>query len=87
VFVSAVDAELSGAAAELRSRYYHRDTRPVSLADCCAAAHALDRGSRLATSDAHLLEVMISEGGDVIALPNSFGERHVIEDSRSGGER
>jgi predicted nucleic acid-binding protein len=76
VFVSAVDAELAGAAADLRSRYYHRDNRPVSLADCCAAAHALDRGSRLATSDAHLIEVMIHEGGQVIVLPNSFGKRH-----------
>jgi hypothetical protein len=56
----------------------------VSLADCCAAAHALDRGSRLATSDAHLIEVMISEGGDVISLPNSFGKRHVIVESQQG---
>ncbi len=75
IFLSAVDAELAGAAADLRSRYYHRDDRPVSLADCCAAAHALDRGSRLATSDAHLVKLMMDEGGAVISLPNSFGIR------------
>lgn len=73
--IAAVDEELAGAAAELRSRHCHRDNRPVSLADCCAAAHALERGSRLATSDVHLMAVMTSEGGDVISLPNSFGIR------------
>lgn len=77
LFVAAVDHELAGAAAELRSRYYHRDDRPVSLADCCAAAHALDRGSMLATSDAHLIEMIVHEGGEVISLPNSFGFRYV----------
>jgi bifunctional DNA-binding transcriptional regulator/antitoxin component of YhaV-PrlF toxin-antitoxin module len=31
--------------------------------------------------------LMIGEGGEVIALPNSFGRRHVIVDSRPGNER
>jgi predicted nucleic acid-binding protein len=72
VHITAVDEELVALAAQLRRTYYHREHRPVSLADCCAAAHALDSGSRLASSDRALLEVVRDEGGDWIALPNSF---------------
>jgi predicted nucleic acid-binding protein len=75
LFVSSLDAELAAAAANLRRRHYHRTTRRVSLADCCAAAHALDRESQLATSDSDLLQLVLDEGGEVISLPNSFGVR------------
>lgn len=78
LFVSSVDSELAAAAADLRRRHYHRKTRPVSLADCCAAVHALHRESQLATSDADLLQLVHEEGGRALALPNSFGERYVI---------
>ena len=76
ILVAAVDEDLAAAAADLRSRHYHRVTRAVSLADCCAAAHALDRGARLATSDAALVQLMQDEGGEVISLPNSAGIRY-----------
>jgi predicted nucleic acid-binding protein len=81
LFVASLDAELAAAAAHLRSRHYHRTTRRVSLADCCAAAHALDRESQLATSDADLLRLVHDEGGRVLALPNSSGQRYVIAES------
>jgi predicted nucleic acid-binding protein len=84
LFVSSVDSDLAAASAELRRRNYHRKSRPVSLADCCAAAHALDRGSQLATSDADLLQLVHDEGGRALALPNSFGQRYVIVESRPG---
>ncbi len=84
LLVSSVDGELAAAAADLRRRHYHRRTRPVSLADCCAAAHALDRESQLATSDADLLQLVHDEGGRSLALPNSAGQRYVIVESRPG---
>jgi PIN domain nuclease of toxin-antitoxin system len=73
IHFSAVDTELAIEAAELRASYYHRTRRSVSLADCTAAALALDRGVRLATSDPALLALMIDEGGSIEALPASDG--------------
>lgn len=85
VFISSVDSELAAAAADLRRRHYHRRIRPVSLADCCAAAHALDCEAQLATSDAGLLQLVHDEGGRALALPNSSGKRYVIVESQQGG--
>ncbi len=59
----------------LRGRHYKRDECPVSLADCVGAAHALDLGVPLGTSDGPLAYVVRSEGGQVIALPDSAGRR------------
>ena len=73
IFVSSVDAELVAEAAQLRAGHYHRERCPVSLADCIAAAHALDRDSQLATSDAALIAVMRAEQGRFLALANSVG--------------
>jgi PIN domain nuclease of toxin-antitoxin system len=73
IHFSAVDTELAVEAAELRAAHYHRTRRSVSLADCTAAALALDRGARLATSDPALLALMIDEGGMIEALPASDG--------------
>jgi PIN domain nuclease of toxin-antitoxin system len=84
LFVSSVDSDLAAAAADLRWRHYHRKTRPVSLADCCAAAHALDRESQLATSDSDLLQLVHDQGGRALALPNSFGKRYVIVETARG---
>jgi PIN domain nuclease of toxin-antitoxin system len=61
-------------AAELRGRYYHRDDRPLSLADCFLLAHAGEDGA-VATSDAPVAEVARSEGIAVVALPDSSGQR------------
>ncbi|HAP77168.1 MAG TPA: hypothetical protein DCR14_13920 [Acidimicrobiaceae bacterium] len=71
--VSAVDELVAFDAAALRAAHYHRTRRAVSLADCCAAALALDRDAALATSDPALLSLVHDEGGRVIALPGSDG--------------
>jgi PIN domain nuclease of toxin-antitoxin system len=73
IHFSAVDTELAIEAAELRAAHYHRTRRSVSLADCTAAALALGRGARLATSDPALLALMVDEGGMIEALPASDG--------------
>jgi predicted nucleic acid-binding protein len=61
-------------AATLRAEHYHRTMRAVSVADCCAAAIALDRDAVLATSDPALLAMIHDEGGRWMALPDSTGE-------------
>ena len=73
IHFSALDAELAVAAAELRAIHYHRTTCPVSIADCTAAALALDRGACLVTSDPALLRVVLDEAGQVQALAGSDG--------------
>lgn len=62
-------------AGKLRARHYHRERRPVSLADCLAAATALARKEPLATADPSLAALVREEGGTVIALPDSAGHR------------
>ncbi len=71
--VSDLDPDVAASAGMLRAHHYHRQTRAASLADCCAAAHALDRGARLATADPALIEMMVAEGGSVEILPRSNG--------------
>lgn len=61
------------AAGRLRATHYDRRSRPVSMADCFAAATALAAGDRLATSDPHLIDVLRAEGGEVVALPDCRG--------------
>jgi predicted nucleic acid-binding protein len=61
-------------AADLRSRYYDRKARAVSLADCYLLAAALERdGTSVATSDPSLADVARSERLAVTALPDSRG--------------
>lgn len=71
IHVTRLDEGCALEAASLRLRHYHRVRRPVSLADCCAAALALDRGAALVTSDGPLLDLMIEEQGDVLPVPAS----------------
>ena len=61
-------------AGRLRARYYHRQRMPVSLADCMAAATALDRRKPLATSDPPLAQLVRAESGNVHGLPDSSGK-------------
>lgn len=61
-------------AGRLRARYYHRQRMPVSLADCMAAATALDRRKPLATSDPPLAQLIRAESGNVHGLPDSSGK-------------
>lgn len=71
--VSGVDASMAFDVAALRAGHYHRDLRSVSIADCCAAALALDRDVPLVTSDPALLALVHEEGGRYVALPDSSG--------------
>lgn len=82
IHLTRLDEEFALEAASLRLRHYHRVQRPLSLADCCAAALALDRGAALATSDGPLLDAMIDEQGDVIPLPASDGSIWTRQASR-----
>lgn len=63
-----LDGALAQAAAELRSKHYHRATRPISLADAVLLASALKRGFRIATADPDVLAVAAEEGIETIAL-------------------
>ncbi len=58
-----------------RARHYHRTERAVSLADCVAGLCAVTMGLPLATSDRHCADMVREEGGKIVALPDSKGER------------
>ena len=73
VHVSSVDEPTAFEAARLRAAHYHRTRRAVSIADCCAAALALDRDAPLVTSDPALLGLIADENGRYLALPDSTG--------------
>jgi uncharacterized protein with PIN domain len=62
-------------AADLRGRHYHRRSSPLSLADCFLLSAALDSADVIATADPPLAVAARSEGLDVIALPDSSGDR------------
>lgn len=68
-----VTVDIGMSAGRLRARHYHRTARSVSLADCIAAATALDLKEPLATSDPALAAVMRAEGGQVRGLADSSG--------------
>jgi PIN domain nuclease of toxin-antitoxin system len=69
-----LDVDVAVRAGLLRARHYHRKSRPVSLADCVAAATAHLAGRPLATADPHLLDMCRDEGIAVIPLPDSNGQ-------------
>ena len=73
VHVTAVDGPTTFEAARLRAAHYHRTRRAVSIADCCAAALALDRDAPLVTSNSALLGLIADENGRSLALPDSDG--------------
>jgi PIN domain nuclease of toxin-antitoxin system len=65
--------EIAIRAGLLRARHYDPKTCSVSMADCIAAATALDSTSALATSDPHLAQLMGAEDGLVHRLPDGRG--------------
>lgn len=71
--ISDVDTAVAFDAAALRATHYRRRTRALSMADCCAAALALDRDVPLVTSDPALLEMMWIEAGLFVALADRSG--------------
>jgi predicted nucleic acid-binding protein len=63
-----LDAAMAQAAAEMRSKHYHRSRRPISLADAVLLASARpDR--RIATADPDVLAVAEEEAIETIELP------------------
>lgn len=72
VDVVPVAAEAAWRAAALRSAYYRRDERELSLADCILLA-CTGREDTVATADPGVIAVARAEGIDVIPLPDSRG--------------
>lgn len=71
----AVGSEVALGAGRVRARYYHRIGCAVSMADCIAAEVARLRGTPLATSDPHLLDLCRIERISSVALTASDGTR------------
>jgi PIN domain nuclease of toxin-antitoxin system len=69
-----IDMPLAFSAGELRARH-HREPDDIGIGECIAVATALDQGVPLATADPALAEMMRAEGGAVVALPDSRGNR------------
>jgi PIN domain nuclease of toxin-antitoxin system len=61
--------------ARLRTRYYDRSTRELSLADCFLLATATRLGASVATADPAIAETSRDESLELIALPDSTGTR------------
>lgn len=60
-------------AGRLRAQHYDKRSCSVSMADCFAAATALAADAALATSDPHLVALMLAENGKVFPLPDRRG--------------
>jgi len=71
--IAPVTAEMGMSAGRIRARHYHRSAMAVSLADCIAAATALDLDESLTNSDPALAAVVRAEGGRVRGLVDSNG--------------
>jgi predicted nucleic acid-binding protein len=71
--VVSVDEAIGLSAGRLHAQHYHRDRRPLSMADCVALATCLSKVDRLATSDPHLIAAASDEGCETVALRDSAG--------------
>jgi predicted nucleic acid-binding protein len=63
-----LDLAIARGAALIRAQYYHRSSRPISLADAVLIASATGH-DRIATADPDVLAVANSEGIDSVVLP------------------
>lgn len=70
-----VDGATAMSAGRLRATYYHRQSCAISLADCVAAATAIERRMPLATADPALATVVRAEESEIRALPDTSGTR------------
>ena len=61
--------------ARLRTQYYDRSTRELSLADCFLLATAARLGASVATADPAIAETSLDESLELIALPDRSGIR------------
>jgi PIN domain nuclease of toxin-antitoxin system len=76
VLSAAVSDELQAwLAAELRVKHFNKRTQALSMADCFLLAHAMTDGGPIATADPPIAVVARAEGVEVVALPDSSGER------------
>lgn len=66
--VRPVDSELAWLAGDLRSSYYRRKERELSMADCCLLACAKLNGDTIVTDDRPILESAREMGLKVVAL-------------------
>ena len=73
-----VDGDIGRSAGSLRARHYDRRSRPLSLGDCIALATALRFRHVLATSAEPLVRAALSEGCDVLPLPDTGGRRPAV---------
>lgn len=70
-----VDASIGLHAGGLHAHLYHRESSPLSIADCMALAVAAALDEPLMTSDPPLAAAARSEGVPVMPLPDSQGRR------------
>ena len=68
-----VDASVGLHAGELHAHLYHRESSPLSMADCVALAVAAALNEPLMTSDPPLAAAARAEGILVLPLPDSRG--------------
>jgi PIN domain nuclease of toxin-antitoxin system len=68
-------AEDAWVVASLRGRYYERSTRELSLADCFLLAAASKFDASVATADPAVAATARAESIELIALPDSSGNR------------
>ena len=61
--------------ARLRTRYYDRSTRGLSLADCFLLATATRLGASVATADPAIAATVRDESLELVALPDRSGTR------------
>jgi uncharacterized protein with PIN domain len=73
--VAASDEGKAWLAAELRVKHFDKKTKALSMADCFLLAHALTDGGPIATADPPLAQAARAEAVDVVALPDSAGNR------------
>lgn len=62
-------------AAEIRISHHHRQTSPLSLADCLLLGTAAVHGAAIATTDGPVARTARSEDLEVLALKDSNGRR------------
>jgi uncharacterized protein with PIN domain len=70
-----IDASLGDLAGSIRAMNYHRTSRCLSMAECCAIAAAQQHRLTLVSSDADLLLTANDVGVATKRLPNSSGKR------------
>jgi predicted nucleic acid-binding protein len=75
-----VDASVGLHAGELHAHLYHRESSPLSMADCVALAVAAAFDEPLMTSDPPLAAGARSEGVVVMPLADSHGQRPNLDE-------